>query len=80
MRNHDEDDDGISVFPLHERSDPGDQGDQGGIVKTTEFQVTNTTNLRAEVRPEHASEGGGLFVSLTTEGGNMSTNSVFGRV
>lgn len=77
VRNHGEDDDGISVFPLQERSDPGDQG---GIVKTTEFQVTNTTSPRTEVRPEYASEGGGLFVNSTTEGGSMSINSVFGRV
>lgn len=77
VRNHDEDDDGTSVFPLHERSDAGNQG---GIVKTTEFEVTNTTNLGAEVRPENAPEGGGPFVSSTPEGSSLFVNSASGKV
>ncbi|MCJ1265266.1 hypothetical protein MMC22_005141 [Lobaria immixta] len=76
-RNPHEDDDGNSVYPLHDISDAGNQG---GIVKTTEFEVTNTTNPEAEVRPENSGEGGGLFASPTPEGSSVFVNSAHGKV
>lgn len=77
VRKHDEDDDGTSTFPLHERSDAGNQG---GIVKTTEFEVTNTTKQGVEVRPENTSGGGGPFASSTPEGSSLFVNSASDRV
>lgn len=77
MKNHDEDDDGTSVIPLHERSDAGNQG---GIVKTTEFEVTNTTNSKSEVRPDNASERDGPFANATPEGSSTFVNSIPARV
>lgn len=76
-RNPHEDDDGNSVYPLHDISDAGNQG---GIVKTTEFEVTNTTNPEAEVRLENSAEGGGLFASPTPEGSSVFVNSAHGKV
>lgn len=73
-KTHDEDDDGTSVLPLHQRSDAGNQG---GIVKTTKFEVINTFNPGAEVRPDNASDT--EFVSSTPEGSSLVVNSAFGK-
>ncbi|MCJ1262134.1 hypothetical protein MMC22_002004 [Lobaria immixta] len=64
-RNQDGDDSGTSILPLHERSDAGNQY---GVVKTTEFEVTSTTKSRAELRSENPSEGGAGFVNSSPEG------------
>lgn len=71
---HDEDNDGNSVLPLHQRSDPGNQG---GIIKTTEFEVINTSNPGAEVRPKNASDA--EFVSWTLEGSSLVVSSDFDK-
>lgn len=76
VRNHDKYDFGTSVIPLHERPDADNQG---GIVKTTEFEVSNATTPEAEVRAGDTLEGGGLFVSATPEGSRLFVNSTQGK-
>ncbi|MCJ1269879.1 hypothetical protein MMC22_009772 [Lobaria immixta] len=61
-RNQYDDDDGTSTFPLRERSQTANEG---GIVKTTEFEVTNATRQKVEVRSE--GEGGILFSNSTLD-------------
>ena len=68
-RNQYDDDDGTSTFPLQERSDAGNEG---GIIKTTEFEVTNTTKQKAEVGLEGSSEGGAPFFNSNSEGNIQS--------
>ena len=74
MRNSDDDEDGLSVLPYREREN------HHGIVKTTEFEVTETHKNGSEERENTVLEGNGLLANSSPEGSGIHVNLASNRV